>query len=124
MHADYRLDTQHHGDHTLVTLHGEFDLAASDAMREELRNALDTCFGKRLLIDLTAVAFLDSTALGVLVGAQKRATRDGVHLALVGASRQVQKLLRITQVDRVVTTHPTLVAARSVAAAPPAQANA
>jgi anti-anti-sigma factor len=103
-------------DHSVLTLRGEFDLATSRVLREELRSALDTCSGHLLLVDLTAVGFLDCTALGVLVGAYNDAPRHGVRLVLVGAPRPVKKLLSITQVDRLITTHPSLEAALSVPA--------
>ena len=115
-YADPRLDTQHHGDHTIVTLRGEFDLASRPALREELRRALETCAGHLLVLDLTAVGFLDCAALGVLVGVHNDANRQGVSLALVGAPRPIKRLLGITQIDLLIKTHPNLEAALSVPA--------
>jgi anti-sigma B factor antagonist len=119
MHNDNRLTTQHHGDYSQLTLRGEFDLACSDVLREALHDALEGCSGDRLLVDLSGVEFVDSTALGTLVGAHHHATRLGVHLILTSAPPRVQKLLDITQINRLITTHPSVQAALGVAGEPP-----
>jgi anti-sigma B factor antagonist len=49
-----------------------------------------------LVIDLLAVTFLDSTALGVLVGALKRCREQGGELQLVLADARIMKIFEIT----------------------------
>ena len=56
------------------------------------------------MIDLSQVTFIDSTALGVIIGGVKRLhERDG-RLALVASSRPVVRILDITGLDRVLTS--------------------
>ena len=55
-----RFDTARAGDHTVLTVHGELDLSNVDALDRHIENA-----GRRggLALDLSGVAYLDSSAL-------------------------------------------------------------
>jgi len=54
-----------------------------------------------LVVDLLAVTFLDSTALGVLVGALKRCRERGGELQLVMADPRILKIFEITGLSTV-----------------------
>ena len=56
---------------------------------------------KRLIIDLSQVSFIDSTGLGVLVGALKKAISREGDIRLVNPTQNVMMLMEITRVDRV-----------------------
>ncbi|MCU1586863.1 MAG: anti-sigma-factor antagonist [Frankiales bacterium] len=78
----------------VVTPLGELDLAAADELREALEEA---CNGSRLvLVDLAGVTFLDSTTIGVLVGASKRCTEAGKEFQVINAWGICLKVLRLT----------------------------
>ncbi len=51
-----------------------------------------------LLIDLSGVPYIDSAAIGALVGAHVSHQKDGRRLALVGANQRVRDALKITGV--------------------------
>jgi anti-sigma B factor antagonist len=84
----------------VLTVDGELDLSTSP----ELRDALMTLGTDhtRVAIDLRAVTFMDSTALGVIVAAMKRARERGGELALVGPTGSPRKVLSITALDQIV----------------------
>jgi anti-sigma B factor antagonist len=84
----------------LLTVDGELDLSTSP----ELRDALMTLGSDhpRIAIDLRAVTFMDSTALGVIVATMKRARERGGQLALVGPTGSPRKVLSITALDQIV----------------------
>lgn len=65
----------------IVELHGEHDLSTVG----DLHARLDAIFaqGMSVVIDLSAVTFIDSAILHELVSAQRRVDRDGDELALV-----------------------------------------
>lgn len=111
--TDPRLTTHHHADYSMVTLHGEFDVASRDRLREQLREAMHTSPAGTLLVDLAGVEFMDCTVLGVLVRAHRHATRQGLRLVLVRPASAVQRLLHITRIDRTVPTRAHLKAALS-----------
>jgi anti-sigma B factor antagonist len=97
-----QISTQHQDGYAVLTLTGDFDLANSDRLNEALRAELVDGQARHLLLELSGVTFMDSTALGVIVRARNLV--DGVErrLAVAGASKAVARLMQITQVDRVV----------------------
>jgi anti-sigma B factor antagonist len=84
----------------VLAVEGELDLSTSP----ELREALVTLGSEhaRIAIDLRAVTFMDSTALGVIVAAMKHARERGGELALVGPNGSPRKVLSITALDQIV----------------------
>ena len=63
---------------------------------------------RTLVLDLTDVPYIDSTALGTLVSAYVSRHRMGRQVALSGVSDQVSKTLRITKVESLFLLFPTL----------------
>ena len=92
---------------TVVRVAGEIDAHTAPALRTQLIEILAD--GRtRLVLDLTAVTFLDSTALGVLVGAQRRVRALDGHLGVVADRPLTVKLFRMTGLDKVIALHSTV----------------
>jgi len=90
----------------VVALAGELDLYNAHEVRETL---LACCAEgpERLIVDLSAVKFIDSTALGVLIEARtKLANRRGFVLAAPGF--ETKRALEISGLDRHFTVHDTV----------------
>ena len=87
-----------------IYLTGEVDLYTAPRLKEELVRAIDGG-AKRVVIDLTDTAFIDSTTLGVLVGGLRRLRPQGGELALVITDRNIRKIFEITGLDRVFPIH-------------------
>jgi anti-sigma B factor antagonist len=64
----------------VLTVTGELDIATAPALREHLEGAIESGM-HRLVIDLSAITFLDSVALAAIVHAKQRLPEDG-RLAL------------------------------------------
>ena len=92
------LDDERH----VVAVRGEIDLFTAPDLKAMLLAAIDS--GKsRIVVDLSDTSFLDSTALGVLIGAVKRLrARDGV-LTLVNTDANIAKTFEITGLDQIFT---------------------
>jgi anti-sigma B factor antagonist len=98
---------------TVVSLAGELDLYNANVVREAL---LECCAESpdRLIVDLSAVKFIDSTALGVLIEARTRMpNRKGFLLAAPGL--ETRRALEISGLDRHFSVHESLDDARSAA---------
>ena len=67
-----------------------------------------------IVLDLLGVTFLDSTALGVLVGALKRCREAGGDLHIVVADPRIMKIFEITGLTNVFTIVDSLHAAGAV----------
>jgi anti-sigma B factor antagonist len=90
----------------VVRLAGELDLYNAHAVREALLACCDE-EPERLVVDLSAVKFIDSTALGVLIEARTRmANRRGFLLAAPGL--ETRRALEISGLDRHFTVHESL----------------
>ncbi|MGW2938733.1 STAS domain-containing protein [Streptomyces sp. NPDC001156] len=85
----------------VVILSGEVDLALVPALREAV-DALIAERRGRIVLDLEQVSFMDSTALGVLVYAMRRADALGGTLRLAAPREQVRRMLDVTGLDTVV----------------------
>jgi anti-sigma B factor antagonist len=82
----------------VLSVSGEIDMATAPGLRERLHGLLaeET---QKLVVDLDDVGFLDSTALGVLVGALKRARSEGGDVRIVCTQPRVRKVFEITRLD-------------------------
>ena len=88
-----------HGSWEIVAVDGELDLSTSSSFRDALTERVDASL--RVAVDLRAVTFMDSTALGVVVAAMKRARERGGELALIGPTGSPRKVLSITALDQI-----------------------
>jgi len=91
----------------VVTVAGEIDVATAPSLRDRLQ-ARVAGGDATIVVDLLQVSFLDSTALGVLVGALKRCREAGGDLRLVIAEPRILKVFEITGLTEVFSIHPTV----------------
>jgi anti-sigma B factor antagonist len=84
--------------HVIVTVAGELDFATVSGLRARL-SALAAA-GRRLVVDLDQVSFIDAAGLGALAGAATQAAGHGTSLHVVCARRQTRRLFSITGLDR------------------------
>jgi len=104
---ELEIGTVRKGDACILTISGEVDIYTSPALKSALAAAaVDGC--RVLVVDLNAVGFIDSSGLGVLVGALRRAREAGGDLRVVSGQETVARILRITGLDRVFALHATL----------------
>jgi len=96
---------------TVVTVRGEVDVATAPTLKDQLASCGER--GDRyLVVDLRGVPFLDSTGLGVLVGAAKRQRDNGGDLCLVATEPRVVKVFEITGLLEMLPIHGDIEAAR------------
>lgn len=94
----------------LVSVSGELDLYAEPELRDALAAAEELRL-RAVVVDLSGVSFMDSTACGILVGQAKRLRRDGSELFLVSHGSRVSRVLEVAGIDQVIHVYPTLHAA-------------
>jgi anti-sigma B factor antagonist len=97
----------------VVHLAGELDLYNADIVRAALADAIATR-PQRLVVDLTQVEFLDSTALGALIEARSKLGKGGLALACPGA--ETRRALQVSGLDRHLPVHDTVDAALAAGA--------
>jgi anti-sigma B factor antagonist len=94
----------------VVAVRGEVDVATAPQLREGLQRVIADG-ASTVILDLLGVTFLDSTALGVLVGAHKRCRELGGELRVVVADPRLVKIFEITGLTGVLTISDSLQAA-------------
>jgi anti-sigma B factor antagonist len=98
------LSTRAVGGYRVLEVAGEIDVYTAPQLRERLIEMVEGG-ARHVIVDLERVEFLDSTGLGVLVGALKRLRGVSGELALVCAQERLLKIFRITGLDRVFTLY-------------------
>ena len=93
--------------HTVITVGGEIDLSTSGQLDAAVVDAL-TQEATHLTLDLAQVTFLDSSGLGVIVKALKRAKEAETDFDVVAANDRVLKVFKLTGLDAVIEIYPTL----------------
>jgi anti-sigma B factor antagonist len=91
---------------TLVNVHGRLDAAAAPTFKQKITDAISEG-NVRLALHIAHVSFMDSTGLGALVSALKAARKANGDIGIIAPSPQVQKLLKLTALDRVFRIFPT-----------------
>lgn len=83
------------GDETQVAVSGELDAYTAPQLRKMLDEVLDGSVS-RVVVDLRSTSFIDSTGLGVLVSAARKARSQDGELVLDSPVRSVHRVLQIT----------------------------
>ena len=93
-------------DRHVVAVRGEIDLFTAPELKQTITDVIER--GRtRIVVDLGETTFLDSTALGVLIGAVKRLRSHDGALAIVNTDANIAKTFEITGLDQVFTIVPT-----------------
>jgi anti-sigma B factor antagonist len=95
------------GQWRVVSVNGEIDVHTGPALRDHLLSVFaqgeDT-----VIVDLSQVSFLDSSGLGVLVTAYKRAQTTCGELRIASCRPPVATIFQITALDRAFRIYPTV----------------
>lgn len=99
--------TMKHGDRAIVAVVGEVDALSALALRHELNRLIST--GRTdVVVVLTEVTFMDSTAIAALLGALELIQALGGRMKLVIDDQRVLRVLRIAGLSQVFAIHRSL----------------
>ena len=97
------------GAYDVVAYSGEIDFHYSAAVRKDIIQSLDQ--GQHVLVDLSAVSYIDSSGIASLVQGLQHARNRDLKLDLIGVKDSVLKVLKLTRMDEVFTLHESVAAA-------------
>ena len=100
MDGSIEVTVGHLGSVPVVAVTGEIDVTSAPVLRDALAGQT-TAESPRIVVDLRGVTFLDSTALGVLVGAHKQCRERGGELLLAVSEPRIVKIFEITGLTKV-----------------------
>lgn len=89
------LSTSEYGGHAVVTLRGELDIA--DAASVAAAFAAVAASKPRIVVDLTALEFIDSSGVAALARGRKHARHAGGDLSLAAPQQHVLRVLTLTR---------------------------
>lgn len=101
MNVNFKMDM-----HTLdqgvpmIELEGEVDVYTAPQLKQQVIGVLESG-AKELIVDLTRVDYLDSTALGVLIGGLKRMREVDGNMMLICPSPRIRRVFEITGLDKI-----------------------
>ena len=83
------------GQFELLEVTGEIDIASASRLISGLNDAVGDC-DKPVVVDLSAVDFMESTGLALLLNAHRRLARRDQGFAVVGGDGPVRRVFEIT----------------------------
>ena len=95
------------GELALISVSGELDLYTAQRLQARIDEA-GAVGADTVVVDLSEVSFIDSTALAVLVQETRRLEGRGRSLVLVTNDPRTKRVVEVTGLNRVLRTYPTL----------------
>ena len=99
----------------VVAVAGEIDIATYRQLRAALIKAVDEGPGS-VIVDMSGVEWIDSTGLGTLVGALKRARDKGGTVQVAAVPGRIAKHFQVTGLSKLFDMHETVEAALAITA--------
>lgn len=93
--ADFSVTSEREADSAVLALHGELDFATLERLRAAADVALCDGAVTQVVLDLSALRFLDSSGLGLWVELHDRAARCGKSLQLRSVPAPVHRVLEL-----------------------------
>jgi anti-sigma B factor antagonist len=96
----------HNVDDLVAVIRGEgrLNMVSAPRLREAVSEAV-AAGRPRIVVDLSAVDFMDSSGLGALVGCLKTTRQAGGDLRIAAPSEQVTMVLKLSNLDRILTSY-------------------
>ena len=82
-------------DKLIITVNGEIDLGNSENLRQQIHAALDD--NKAVSVDMSAVNYIDSSGIAVLIESKQRAGEGSKEFKIVRPSEAVLSVLRLAK---------------------------
>jgi anti-sigma B factor antagonist len=90
------LTTDRAGESVVVTLAGEFDVVSTFWLEPRLERLTRDADARALVVDMSGITFMDSSALGLLLAIQHRLQGEGMQLLVANPSPGVRRILELT----------------------------
>jgi anti-sigma B factor antagonist len=90
----------------VISIAGRFTASGAPLLRNAVADLVEAGHA-RVVVDLSATDFIDSSGLGALIAALKSARAAGGDLRIAAVPETVGTVLRLTNLDRVLRSHPT-----------------
>ncbi|MDF2986345.1 MAG: anti-sigma-factor antagonist [Eubacterium sp.] len=96
---EFRITKELAGDKTHIVLSGEIDIYTCQTFKSELNEVVNTFKGD-IYLDCKELTYIDSTGLGILVGALKEIRKGNNNIYICNLKDNIKKLFIITGLDK------------------------
>lgn len=90
------------GDRMIVRLEGELDHYCAQSIRRELDGMLADPSLRHLILDFSALNFMDSSGIGVVLGRYRLLRERGGTLGVVHMNKHIARIFHMSGMDRVI----------------------
>lgn len=106
--AKPRISVDYRDDITVVRLMNEKILETEDiqGLESSIMPLVEQTGPIKLVVDFSAVKFLSSAVLGVLIRVSKRVYETGGELALCGLNSKILQVFKVTRLEKIFAIHP------------------
>ncbi len=84
-----------------VYLEGEIDHHCAKEMREEIDRKIDEEMPRTIILDFSAVTFMDSSGIGLVMGRYKKINETGGQVAIANPPKQIKKVMQLSGLDKI-----------------------
>ena len=88
----------------VIDLDGRLNMASAATLRQTVTTLVQQG-SSRFAVDLSRISFMDSSGLGALISGLKTARQAGGDLRITAPTEQVQLVLQLTNMERVLTPY-------------------
>lgn len=84
-----------------VYLDGEIDHHSAMDIRNEIDKRIDMDLPAMIYLDFSAVTFMDSSGIGLVMGRYKKMSEIGGGVAIANPPRQIKKVMQLSGLDKI-----------------------
>ena len=88
------------GEVVTAYLKGEIDHHTAREMREAIDGAIELNMPSLLMLDFSAVSFMDSSGIGLVMGRYRNLLKSGAELHITGVSPNIYKVMRLAGLEK------------------------
>jgi stage II sporulation protein AA (anti-sigma F factor antagonist) len=92
----------------VVKIVGEIDQHNAEELRQSVDKAFERSRCSNMIFDFSAVSFMDSAGIGLLIGRYKNVRSRGGNVAIVGMNRDLSRIYTISGLKKIMACHGTL----------------
>lgn len=87
------------GSNVIAYIEGEIDHHNAPALRERIDSAIEKSRPKLLSLDFSAVSFMDSSGVGLVMGRYKNTARYGGEVEVLNLSRSAERIMKLSALE-------------------------
>ena len=85
-----------------VYLSGEIDHHSASLIRASIDDAIIHKHPSLLILDFSAVTFMDSSGIGVIIGRYKKISNEGGKVSVVNVNDRVKKIFNLSGMNKII----------------------